>query len=285
MIQYQFSLLRYQHSASSGECVNIGVIMWLPETNRLLYAINERYARLSTFFRDGFQGTSYRQMIRHLSSRLERVARDISGEVQRSLLEALPTEFGQIQRVIVPGADSVFQWSMTMAGVTADPDRRLTELMREFVERHEDLSDAPKREDADVWASVERVLTNRRLFGTGRVAANVEIRTPDYSYKFHAGWQNGVSQVIEPITFDLVHPSAIVEKATHWSGRLLTLSRAAEFQMTAVVAPPEREDNREAFERARAILEKAPNMRRVVTESAIDEFAPEIERDFERRGR
>jgi hypothetical protein len=53
--------------------------------------------------------------------------------------------------------------------------------------------------------------------------------------------------------------------------------------MTAVVAPPQKSENRAAYEKAVERLRVAPNIRDIIEESAIDAFVPTIEADLRHR--
>jgi hypothetical protein len=107
----------------------------------------------------------------------------------------------------------------------------------------------------------------------------VKIETPNYAYRFRAGWENGVAQVMEPISFDFLERSHLVDTATTWTGRLATLSRSNEFQFTAVVAPPPVEDLQDAFKQALGIVAECPQVMRLVNEAEMDAFLAEVEQD------
>src|SRR4051794_39758082 len=91
MIPYQFVLLRYMNNASAGELVNIGVVMWLPRQRRLVFWLNERYGRLSSFFQP-FDGSSYRQMVKSLTAHFAAVSRELIDPARpvESIADLLP---------------------------------------------------------------------------------------------------------------------------------------------------------------------------------------------------
>jgi hypothetical protein len=72
---------------------------------------------------------------------------------------------------------------------------------------------------------------------------------------------NGVHQVMEPISLDYLSAGEVIEKATSWSGRLFNLAKGQPFQFTGVIGAPDRDDLRDAYKRAVAILAGAPNVR------------------------
>ena len=52
MIKYQYQILRYIHDQFTGEFGNVGIVLYVPETNFLRCKVVSRYARLSDFFGD-----------------------------------------------------------------------------------------------------------------------------------------------------------------------------------------------------------------------------------------
>lgn len=274
MIPFQFALLRYRHNASAGELVNVGVVMWIPNRRRLLFRVNDRYGRLASFF-PGFDGVGYRAMVRQLRGRWEQAATELTGGATTN---PEPESIDDLLPSLMREDASSFQWSPSMGGAVPSPERRLEQLFAEFVERHEARGPRERRDEHDVWAVVEQRLQARGL--AERVSFGVELGSDPYLYKFRLGWQNGKTQVLEPISLDILSPTEMVEKANMWRGRLHTLGPARAFAFTGIVAPPQRADLGVAFERATAILRGAPSVRYIVTEEKLDDVLADIERDL-----
>lgn len=283
MTPYQFALLRYRHSPTAGELVNIGVVMWLPSEHRLLHFVRGHYRRLSHFLQN-FEGLSYRPMIRHLMSRLGEASREVA-EAQEDLVRGRAHDLATILKRLVSDPDSCFQWSAIMAGMAKDqPEARLRQLVYEFVLRHEEAIDSVGRNEKQMWHTMEQTLKRRRLVMPGKLESGVKIvGGQEYSWTFRTGWHNETQQVLEPITFDYLKPSQVTEKATTWIGRLVSLSPEL-FQMTAVVARPQKTENRTAYERAVARLRRMPNVRAIIEEEEFDAFVAKIEEDLQPSG-
>jgi hypothetical protein len=275
MTPYQFAIVRYQHSTSAGELVNVGIVMWLPSEGKIWYRLNERYGRLSQFFSE-FDGSRYREMLRRIDRHFASVS---ISERQLVLFSERFGELGDFLSRLLRRDDSCFQWSDVMAGISDEPSSRLDELFTEFVIKHEDALGRTSRDEEHIWQAVDETL--RRTGLADRVKKNVTIRGPLYSYDFRAGWRNGTAQVIEPISFDLVRRGSIVDKANTWNGRLHSLQNSQKFQLTGIVAEPADPQLRDAFSRALKILGSAPSVRTLILESEIETMAHLIERDIE----
>ena len=281
MTSYHFAILRYVHDVSTEEFVNIGVAMWIPDRAKLLFRVNERFDRLSGFFKD-VDVSSYGNMVHNLKSAADFkwASDDISTDYLFKNTANHPLE---IFHELVREDGSCFQWSRLMSGISEDAQKRFEELFEEFVTFHES-SPTQRRQNANrprkerqIWKQVRGALKAHHL--DRRVEYGVKIAAPNYDYLFQMGWNNGIRQVLEPISFALKTPAGIVDKANIWSGRLFHLSKSNDFGLTAVIAQPD-DDNMEAFNDGWEILKGARSIREIITEDGIDDYISEIEKDL-----
>lgn len=275
MTSYHFAILRYVHDVSTEEFVNIGVVMWIPEHAQLIFDVNERFGRLSGFFKN-IDGPSYRRMVRSLKW----ASREVGTAY---ILKGTPDNPFEIFHEIVREDASCFQWSQLMSGISENAERRFEELFEEFVTFHESPVAVHghevhrRRTEKRIWKDVHRALIVHHL--NDRVQYNVKIEAPSYHYLFKVGWDNGSRQVLEPISFALKEPEKIVDKANIWSGRLFNLSKSNDFGLTAVIAPPGK-DNMEAFNDGWAILKDANSIYKIITEDEVHDYMSEIAKDL-----
>lgn len=278
MRPYHFALLRFVPSAAAEEFVNVGVVLWSVDDRILHFRMSERSSRLSAFFRE-FDRGAYRQMALAMAARLNALR---GTERAPRMMMSHPESLQEVMDRAAPRDESGFQWSEIGGGVAVDPERRVQQLYAELVERHEATGPRERRDEVAIWASVEDKLIRHDLIGSGAVARGVEFVAPNYSYRFKAAWKNGVAQFLEPISLDYLDAAGVIEKANTWSGRLFNLSAGdSPFQFTGVVSTPARTDLREPFDRAVKILREAPSVRRILHETELDEFIPEILHDIQ----
>lgn len=283
MKTYQYAILRYMHDVFLGETVNIGVVIFDMQEREVDFLINRNHGRLSDFFKD-FNGDGYRKMVKRLAARFEHVSLELK-EDQLSLegrAEDLPT----ILPLLHPYSESVFRWSEVMAGIDEDLNARLAALYREIVLSNV-KEDTKRRDEGQMREAIARRLQEHHLLGKMNTDGTW-IRGSNYSHRFRFSWENGVRQVLEPISFDMAQPKRIVEKANNWCGKLYNLGDSTgEFAMTGVIAKPQDQDEKvqAAFQRAKLLLRKSPHVRAVVDEDQFERFVPEIESDIEQHER
>ena len=268
------------HDVTLGEQLNIGIIFWAPDGKTLRCQINDKYGRLSKVY-PGFDGTGYRSVTKHLRDRINAAATSLANPqriiVFQDSTDVAPTTLASILNDVLREDASCLQHSRVRGGVTEDIEAAFERLVQEYLIGF-DPTHRERRDEDEVWETVQSEILK---LGEQRsqLRENVRLEGPHYDYAFKLGWQNGVPQVLEPISFDLTRQRAIVDKATTWSGRLANLQ--GDFQMSAVIARPRHAALKTAFEDAIAILEDAPHVRAVVAEESFEDFVPEIERDLQ----
>lgn len=278
-LPYQFVVLRYTHKVTRGEFANFGVLMWLPQERRLIFRVNEHYAPLSGFFRD-FDGTAFQRTVRGLERKIETVASQV-GSPDRDLFKEEPKRLGEFLQWIVPESETSFGASSVMAGVHPQPEVRLAELMDEMVEHP---SEEPRdREDEGTIA--DRMEASLRKAGLGsKMRSEVELSHGEFSHVFRRAWSNGRLQLLEPISFDYLEKSKILDKANTWNGRLSLLSKGGvDFRVTGVVARPRQKKLERAYGEALTFLGQSDRVRKLVEQDNVDSLIPTIAKEIAHR--
>lgn len=273
---YEFALLRYTHNAMAAETVNVGVVLLVPEDGQLYCEIPLSYGRLSQFFAD-FSGKDYRAMLSRVRARITRFAQEVAPLELQTDKSGFAEEYrldDLLPKILTQ--TNCFSWSEVMSGIARDPAQRLRQLTQEFVDRHEKTTAKPRRDDEQIARNVAKRLCEKGLLNK---LTEVPMSVDGVDHCFRFGWMNGTRQVMDSISLDYADPSRIKQKANEWSGILYNLSKGEPFQFTGVVSAYTRGLDKER-DRAMAILQKAPNVRKIITEAEIDRFIPEIEADL-----
>jgi hypothetical protein len=264
MTRYQYALVKYVHNAASGECVNVGVILFAPEQKRIIVEFNQRYSRISTFFQGAFNGGHYRSMVRHLDREFKSQERKLEGDNGYfGTVRETPNGLEIILRSVLPEDSTTFQWGPVYGGIVEDVEKRFRSLFEEFIIRHETKSVRESREEYQIWSDFEERLSHRAL---SRAVHPLKIETREYQYEFKGSFTNGKLNVLEPVSFDLIDRKSIIEKANTWVGRLATLGRKTDFMFNGILAPPSFQGRITEFDRAIGILRSQENVKRLIVE-------------------
>ncbi len=268
---YSTIILRYVHDVVTGEFANIGVVLYAPDQRFLEARFTASYERLNAIFLK-IDHLHFRALMRYMTHRFEELGAEIRNELHIPPVNAL----SEIVKKVLPPDDSSLQWSQQGGGITEDPARVLGETYKRLVERFVAGATQVSRSDEEVAKPFKAKL--------GKMVDKLSektIKTKDYQYDFQFAWKNDVWHLYEPVSFDLVDPNSIREKANRWLGRGVALHDAEEsFKIHFILGEPRQEGTKAAFENALHLLQKIPSQKHLVRENEVDSFAERVSEEI-----
>ena len=275
---YSYVTLRYVHDVVTGEFANIGVIIYAPDQRALKARFTTSYERLNAIFLK-IDHAHFRAMVRYLGNRFD----EIATELRDALMLVPVTGITEIVRKVLPPDDSSLQWSETSGGLTSNLDQTMQELYARLVERYERSSEQQSRSDEDIARPFKAKLEKKNV---GAKVGQKQIAAKDYHYDFQFAWKNSIWHLYEPVSFDLMDPGSLVEKANKWLGRGHALHDSNEkFKLYFLLGEPKQPEARKAFEHAQHLLQKIPGEKKLVRESEIDQFTDKVADDIAKHDR
>jgi hypothetical protein len=271
---YGFSVLRYVHDPVTQEFINIGVAVFSRDAGILRARCTPRYARITKAFAK-IDGERFRQLTSHIENRLNAIGNKIQS--------TFPFEPGlaieHLLAKVLPPDDSSVQFSHAGVGLSHDLDKTLLELFDRYIERYSMAGESARREDEDIWKVFREPLANRHV--SSRLQQK-RIYAPNYDYEFKHAWKNRIWHLFEPVSFDLVEGSSMVEKANRWVGRAISLHDSQEkFKIHLLLGAPEDGRLQNSFIKAQNILNKMPGNKEFIHERDAEAFAEEFEQEIQ----
>lgn len=264
---YSTIILRYVHDVVTGEFANIGVVLYAPDQRFLEARFATSYERLNAIFLK-IDHLHFRALMRYMTNRFEELSAEIRDDLHVPPVNAL----SEIVKRVLPPDDSSLQWSQQGGGITDDPARVLGESYKRLVERFIAGATQVSRSDEEIVKPFKAKL--------GRMVEKLSektIETKDYQYDFQFAWKNDIWHLYEPVSFDLVDPNSIREKANRWLGRGVALNDAREkFKIHFILGEPRQPGTKEAFENALHLMQKIPGQKQLVRENEVEHFAEHV---------
>ncbi len=263
---YSYVLLRYRHDPVAGEFVNVGVILYAPESHFVGARVRKTLGRLGKVF-PGIQKVEISGALNSIDRAVTRICKEVRSN---ALFERKFSDAEQIARAVLPDDESSYFWGPLCSGVASDPSAALDKVYARFVSRYDD-EPKPGRDDAAVWQPVKEALTARRLID--RLHPKL-ISSPIDEVEFSNAWKNGVWHCYQPLSFDLGTPEGIRDKAARWSGHMTGLSKAAEeIQPYFIVGSPSEPSLAAHYAKAIALLRASSLNPLIFEEERSDELA------------
>lgn len=274
---YSFVVLRYMHNVFTREFVNVGVLLHAPRVGFLGFEKLSGLDRVKGMF-PGLQSDSLRDLLAFLASRTEEIHRKTSEQ----LFDRDQVSAETIAKALLPTDDSALQWSAPGGGATDNVQQTLKELFDRLVARHLKAHPPTRREDVDVWRPIERELRQRN------VLARMQEKTltvGELRHRFENAWQpqGGYLRLFQALSFDLLLPSDIVEKAVRWSALIRQLRKAdADFLIYLILGRPSGQGHsQKAFNQAyEALNEETGDRKKLFPEEEAPSFVDAVEKEI-----
>ena len=274
-VPYSFSVLRYIHDIVTGEFINVGVVLYAPKAKFLSAICTSRYGRLSKMF-NTVNGEHFKSVVRYIQAQIEEEGERLTSELP---FNEMPKNVLEFTAKVLPRDDSSLQFSPEGFGITENPQLTLEQLYTRYVEQYFEKADRQLRTNEDVWRVFKKPLEEKRIL------ANLvphQISGNNYEYEFKYGWKNGVWNMQEPISFDLVESGSITDKANAWLGRITSLvDGGEEFKLNLLLGAPHDERLKSAFIKAQNILHKLPCPHEFIREDEAERFALDLKKEIE----
>ncbi len=271
-LPYTYTVLRYVHDVVTGEFVNVGVLMYVPQTNLVKMEVRSSVGRIKHVFPD-----LDRKAFLVSAKAAERTARDISqGLAHGDLLNEYP-DAASIARKVLVADHSSLQWSPLSGGLTEDPERTFQRVYRRYVSQY-DVRQPHRRSDDDVWRPVRLLLDEKNV--PVEFAETVVVGTSD-EILLKRAWRNGAWHAYEPLSFDLADAEGIKDKARRWRGHLEAVHDGAQTQLKLhfIVGAPQDEELLGAYRNALKILSEAAFGPQIYEDGDIPDLVDKIQEE------
>jgi len=269
---YTYSVIRYLHDPTTGEMLNIGVILSAPANMVIEARLEHRYERLSDAFVD-FDGENYRRTLQQFNQVLDVLRERLSATTLFDLWD-ISSNAQSIAKQIWPDMDLSFQIGEVMAGISDDLSDTIESLFHRMVTSQYQRVTQENRTDDDVWSVYHKPLVRRHVANNLR---DTVLTTPEVDVKFAHAFRNEKWHVLQPLSMDLKKRENIQNKATRWLGNAVALEASADLgTLYLLLGPPSIETNRSAYIKAKNLLHKMPIDHRLIEEDEAEDFAEDI---------
>ena len=253
---YSYVVLRYVPDLGAGEGLNIGVVVYSERARHFGQKIDKHYERLSNAFAT-FDGQAFRRTVANLRHAFRDAERRFSGAPlfsdDRSLSDWL--------RALLPDGGSL-QFTTPRHGIADNLAEELAALYNRMVESQQaKTEETARRDDVQVWRAYEKSLSPR----VTRALQSKSFTTESVSVDFEHAIKNGAWHVIQPISMDFRQAESMQRKASQWAGTTMGLNGVHDLG-TVFFLLGEPVAHRQAYDRAKALLDRVPVPHEIVEE-------------------
>jgi hypothetical protein len=262
---YTYALLQYRHSQILGEVLNVGLVVYFPDFQRLDFIAPERLIRLKFAYPDVSEKT-IKSYFKYFTSRTKEL--NLQSEVfgnynlESSLENFLAEEF------LAPDSSCLqFGNYKTAVLYTSDLEHITNQLYNLYFSVFHLHDNSSKKVDETLLLKkykhflAELLPESKSLKDSSRFYDGYSIKPNENSLvKFDIAWKgNKDTHLVKPISFDLVKPESIQRKAYQYFGQFEDLQDYAEnndYLFDVILAKPKNKVLFKAYDNAIRLLEK-----------------------------
>lgn len=258
-----FNLLKYVHSPFLGEEVNVAILIYFPQQERIEFRYPDSFRRLRLLY----PNFSEKQLKVYLSAFDKRVAQS-NAELKPEPSLDLYKNF--IINNLIPADATVLQFGVTVKALAHSSN---TSLVADYYYKmyFGEVTARPRRNKDDDFLrrQFRQLVAQTDPDAAKLVLRDVAVEADATRINFDAAWQNGTFNHVKAISFDLANPDEINRKSVFSHGWLDLLSDVAKrrnYRYDLLVAAPSRRELRPNYERALKILSDSAAPTRIITE-------------------
>jgi hypothetical protein len=221
MKTFQYQILRYLPDRVSGEFVNLGLVVYLPEEKVLKAKFYTKSNRLHAFF----PSVNSRFIIRNIKT-IDAYIKKINTDYSKPLFTEATVDLNEITNKILPRDDSALYFTATAKVLDINLDSLLTNLYDRLILKYVHDSDHDTLADKEVWKQYYKIHFDK--YKLTEKLHPVTVKTKMDEWNFERTCKNGALHCFESVSFDLLNDESIRRKVYTWAGRVDELRTAKE---------------------------------------------------------
>ncbi|MFC0185600.1 Protein of unknown function [Pseudarcicella hirudinis] len=274
---FTYSLLRYVHSAASGEALNVGILFIFPRQKRVIFHAPTRLSRLSHSYLN-FSEWFVKAHLKGIKQKAQSVT--ANWDLFYDDLLAKPQIF--VAREFLLEDATALQFGEFRTGIL--DIENCEELASSYYELYfSDYEEPLHRDNQRNEKYISQKLFKSIIYKNKNVEQylkkDIIVTSNEISLKFDYEWQNHQKHLVKPMAFDLETEEGIQEKSARNFGYLTLLNaiaKAENYTFDLFVSRPSAKNLFPAYDKALRVLDSIPSPKRIIEEGDIEEYTEEL---------
>lgn len=274
--KFTYWILNYVHSQFLEEKLNVAVLFYFRDENKLVIKFPKKFKRIKDVYND-FEEWQLKSSLRAIEEKIVKLNLSNNG-----LFFEIKNDTNLIDEVLINDA-TVLRFSAPKSAVS------VSQNFNDIIEKYYSLYFSEyKPEDKKVRHDEEyllRTFKNKLLIKDSRIQnyliKDTQVKSQKTTVKFEYEWHNGVVNLVKPISFDLEEENSINHKAILFHGQLNFIKdvvKEKNYNIDLLISAPSRDNNSlfSAYENALDILSDASVKKNIINENALEEYVDHV---------
>ena len=261
--KYIYSLLKYKHSPLLGESLNLGLLVYFTNENRLHFLYSKNLSRVKSVY-SNIPEKIIRNYLREIGNRIELLNKKIDG----LFIDGIENRFELFDGKVVG-----FQYS--------NSNDKIIKHLRDSFLHLDPIHKVDKEYEIGVrfYRSVKQYVKEVGKSNSPNFYKDYKVKnTTGVEFNFKYAWQNGSLNLVKPLNFDLSEARHIASKAHQNFGLFVDLKNVADernLKYDLIIGEPTKKGLVKEFDHALNLL---GNVERVhlIYENRLEKYTQEL---------
>lgn len=268
---FTYSLLQYKHSVVFGEFLNVGILFYFHDEKKFEF-VSGNTQRLRSIYPD-FDNVVFNNCIKSIYHRTETPI----GALQNQELEPSINDYIKKYILGIDAAGLIFKEPAQVVNSYSDNKRIIEEYSNLLLPgRNLNKGVSERHNEKYIISKYTNFLHEVDPVVSQLLERDKEVKTKNIKLNFEAFWENGTKNHVKPLSFDLLKPQAIQEKAVTYAGYLSHLNDYAKEHNTRfdfLISKPQSKELKKEYENALDILSSSKTNKKIVTEEELPKYS------------
>lgn len=279
--QYIYSILQYKHSQALGEVLNIGVLVYVPSVKKLYFIHPEKLIRLRFAYPHLTSEKTIKAYLKSFTDKIHNLNKQSDIFIDFGLEKSL-NYFAETE--LIPQDASSLQFTESRRGIeyTDNIELLIKQLYNSYLLAFESpIGHTSQINEEALISKYKSLLKTLDTENNGELIKNSKRFFYDYvldvdsqkHFKFDVAWQNGTLNLVKPISFDVIKPETIINKAYRYFGQFTDLegyAKSKNYRFDLIIAKPQDKSLYKSYDTALELLHKPDNVKIVLDKDLPD---------------
>jgi hypothetical protein len=264
---FKYSILRYRPSYLLEEQVNIGVLFFFLEDKKAVFIHPSKLRRITQFYPDGNLST-IRKYLAAFNQKVNKL--NISSDIESfdSFIES---------NLLLKDASNLY-FSTVKSNQYIDIAKTIEYYYRLYFSVYKGKTQRVKKDETYLKKAFKKQLEEKLKGDKQRLALfrpKPSVKNTISNTEFDLGWQNGTTNLVKFLSFDLMDKGNFQEKSFRWYGELNQLKTTAEEQnlkVDLVLTKPQEKTLFEHYDNAIKVLEDIQTPKKIIEEHQLNNY-------------
>lgn len=272
---FQYSILRYRHSYLLQEEVNVGLLFFFEQEKKVEFLYPNSLTRISSLYHDFSVN-----LIKKYFRTFERAAIKVEKELHKDDVSLFKSDLrSYIHNYFLPDDASALYFTDLKEGTYNSAAKTLSYYYDQFLSEYAPPKKRDQKDERYILKNISSIIDDIPKEKQGIIKRNIVIKNDLLSEKFSYAWDNGTTNLITPVGFDLQHPESIRNKACEWQGKLNTLADVANknnYKFDIIVTRPSDKELYRAYDQGVKLIERGSANQEIFEEQDLGRYSEKI---------